>query len=295
MTKKHTIKICQEFALKKNGKCLSEKYVNKDTKMKWECELKHIWKLNFNSIKNQNQWCPECIGKRPSIKKCKDFAIKKNGKCLSEKYVNCHTKMKWECKLKHEWEARFSSIKNNSWCAECVGKKKHTIKICKDFALKKNGKCLSEKYVNALTKMKWECESNHKWETAFNEIKNRGSWCPYCSKSRSEKLCREIFENHFQEKFPTRRPKFLHGLELDGYNKELNISFEYNGIQHYKYIPFFHRNGIEDFKKQRQRDMRKYAICTLYDVRLILIPYHFNYQNPEELKIYILDEISKLR
>ena len=45
-------------------------------------------------------------------------------------------------------------------------------------------------------------------------------------------------------------------LELDCFNKELRIGLEYNGVQHYKYVPYFHKNK-EAFLNQKYRDDMK--------------------------------------
>ncbi|MCP4898302.1 MAG: hypothetical protein GY906_15115, partial [bacterium] len=38
------------------------------------------------------------------------------GKCLSDTYINTHTKLLWECKQGHQWEAKPSNIKSGRWC-----------------------------------------------------------------------------------------------------------------------------------------------------------------------------------
>ena len=43
----------------------------------------------------------------------------------------------------------------------------------------------------------------------------------------SEKICRKYFEYLFNKPFNRIRPSWLSELELDGYNEELNIAFEY--------------------------------------------------------------------
>ena len=69
--------------------------------------------------------------------------------------------------------------------------------------------------------------------------------------SKGEKECRKVLENLFNKPFSKSRPDFLRNpvtggnfnLELDCYNQELSLAVEYNGIQHYKYVPYFHRNN----------------------------------------------------
>ena len=139
--------------------------------------------------------------------------------------------------------------------------------------------------------MRWKCSENHEWETSFNHIKNSNSWCPRCSTLRSEKLACDILEDETNYKWIKIRPDWLEKLELDGFCRELNLAFEYQGIQHYKYQPFFHRNGIEDFHIQQEHDERKLRLSLERGVKIIFIPYHFNYRNPDEMKIYLKDQL----
>ena len=52
----------REIATQRGGKCLSDKYRNIDTKLKWECKNGHIWEATPNNVKNNNSWCPKCAG-----------------------------------------------------------------------------------------------------------------------------------------------------------------------------------------------------------------------------------------
>ena len=291
---KLTLKDCQDLAISKNGKCLSNEYINNRTKMEWECEKGHKWSARLYNIK-LGKWCPSCAGVvKLTLKDCQDVAISKNGKCLSNEYKNIETKIEWECEKGHKWSATMDSVKNTgTWCPNCAGNFKLTLKDCQDLAISKNGKCLSNEYINNRTKMEWECEKGHKWFTSMTILRNLGCWCPTCSGNKSEELCREIFEDNLLEKFPKKRPEWLHGLELDGYNEELNIAFEYNGIQHYEYNEHFHRGDVEIFEAQKERDRMKYRICREKKVNLVIIPYQYDYRNAEELEDYILNELIK--
>ena len=65
---------------------------------------------------------------------------------------------------------------------------KLTIKEMQELAKSRGGKCLSTEYINALTKLKWQCEEGHTWEAKPHDIKS-GHWCPYCAvKMRASKV-----------------------------------------------------------------------------------------------------------
>ncbi len=109
---------------------------------------------------------------------------------------------------------------------------------------------------------------------------NLGNWESKKTKkeSKGEGICRQFLQQHYRQYFSKIRPDFLinpatgRNLELDGYNSQLGIAFEYNGIQHYKYPNYFHKN--EDiFRQQVQRDIYKREACDAAGVYLISIPY----------------------
>ena len=55
------------------------------------------------------------------------------------------------------------------------------LKIAKDIAKSRGGKCLSTEYKNNKTHLKWQCGKNHKsWFATLSNVKDNNSWCPEC-------------------------------------------------------------------------------------------------------------------
>jgi hypothetical protein len=128
-----------------------------------------------------------------------------------------------------------------------------------------------------------------------NEIKNRGRWCPVCCKKKyvTESKCREIFELLFNKPFLNDKYNWLISpkgkwMELDGYNDNLKIAFEYNGIQHYKLHKRFHK-GLISLNYIKKCDAIKEDICKQKGIILIKIPYTIM---RNKLKEYIINELN---
>lgn len=108
-----------------------------------------------------------------------------------------------------------------------------------------------------------------------DQVRRKGS---KVSTYKREEICRQVFEDYFDDYFPTCRPKFLANpetgrpLELDGYNAARNISFETNGVQHYEYHPRFHKDE-DDFHRQQRRDQYKAQRLAELGINLVEIPY----------------------
>ena len=110
-----------------------------------------------------------------------------------------------------------------------------------------------------------------------------------------EEITRSVFEYTFDKPFAKTRPKWLKGLkkfplELDGYNKELNIAFEYQGAQHYKFVPFYYKSQ-EQFEYRMKVDVHKRKLCKDKGVILIEIPYTVKLHNIQK---FIVKELFKL-
>jgi hypothetical protein len=98
--------------------------------------------------------------------------------------------------------------------------------------------------------------------------------------SKLEITTRNALENIFKKPFPKIRPDFLRNpvtggnfnLELDCFNRDLMLGVEINGAQHYKYIPYFHKN-YEAFLNQKYRDELKKHMCKDNGIKLIEVPY----------------------
>ena len=75
---------------------------------------------------------------------------------------------------------------------------KWTIEDCQKIAKEHGGRCLSEKYINARTKIEWECSKGHGWTIALDSV-GHGSWCNKCAiiaRSNTIDICRTIAKKH---------------------------------------------------------------------------------------------------
>lgn len=92
---------------------------------------------------------------------------------------------------------------------------------------------------------------------------------------KSEALTRSIFESIFSQKFNKTRPSWLRAsknkesMELDGYNQDLRLAFEYQGEHHYADV-FPNQLPYEEIQKN---DLKKIEICKKNGVDLIQVPY----------------------
>ncbi len=181
-----TILDMQKKAKEKGGKCISTKYKNSQSKLWWECALKHKWQAHANSI-YMGRWCRKCSLIEQSIRQRNDISIyqkhakKLGGKLISTEYFRASKPMEWQCAKKHIWKAAGGQIVSGSWCPKCAGKAPHKIEDLQKFAKKKGGKCLSENYVNIHSRLIWQCAKKHTWKAATSNVIHNGSWCPVCA------------------------------------------------------------------------------------------------------------------
>ena len=113
--------------------------------------------------------------------------------------------------------------------------------------------------------------------------------------SKLELECKYVLEHIFKKPFTKIRPDMLKNpvtgfnLELDCYNEELKLGVEIQGIQHYKYTPYFHKN-IDKFTIQQYRDEIKRNLCKQHGIYLIEVPYNIKIKNVHS---YLKNEIKK--
>lgn len=121
-------------------------------------------------------------GKRCTIEECHELAKARGGKCLSEQYLDTKTIMRWQCENGHIFSVPHSRIKRGHWCAECLGLKKHDDNYCHEIANKYGITCLSEKYINVVTHLKWKCLVGHIWFATCSSIVRTKGKCQECEK-----------------------------------------------------------------------------------------------------------------
>jgi len=163
------------------GKVLGS-YLFALSKVSVVCAKGHVFDALPADVKS-GHWCVVCAGKKKlNIELFREIAKQRGGVCLSEKYVNQDGKLLWRCAAGHEFLMSGDQVKNKKqWCAACAGVKRLDIKLMRDLADQRGGKCLSTSYVNQKTPLLWACKDGHTWKATGGSIKNMKSWCPSCS------------------------------------------------------------------------------------------------------------------
>jgi len=359
----------KQYAISRGGTCLSDIYVNQKSILKFQCDKGHIWEVSGGSIKGHETWCPKCAGtykantpelQEERLNEMKRLAKNNGGECLSDKYINQKTKLKFKCKEGHIWETVSSVIKNGSWCKKCASRKAndskrhnidiyrkiieskggklhtteyknssetrllvecdkghkwlafpshikkglwcrkcngsapHTIEDVRKLVESRGGKLLSAQYKNDMTKVTCQCAENHVWDISPNNMK-RGKWCPTCNSGIGERVSRLAIEKIFHKHFNKVRPSWLRNnsgfiMELDGFNEELKLAFEHQGRQHYS-VKSNHRFAKENLV---QNDREKLELCKSKNVSIVYIPEVFTDTKLNDLIPFILQQLDDL-
>ncbi len=300
---------------------LSNTYSTNATPLLWLCPNNHEFPKSWANFTARNQRCRFCT-RHPNDPELADKAYLKNKilgspsssvntidsikrkakileptiQLLSRTYINNRIPLQWQCSQKHTFKKSWDDFKNRiNRCSYCSDTK-YNIDIIKDKIsnINTNISVRSNEYLGCNKKLKLQCQCGYKFSRSWDNFKAR-PWCNKCLGKLSyyEYICRKIFETIFKVEFPTKRPGFLknpktgRNLELDGYSKELNLAFEYDGEQHY--FPVKRFGGEDRFQYQQQRDRLKDKLCKENNITLIRIPYW----EKKNLNKYITNELKR--
>lgn len=115
--------------------------------------------------------------------------------------------------------------------------------------------------------------------------------------SMGETITRKCLETTFNRPFHSVRPEWLKNpktgkcLEIDCFNEELKLCVEYDGEQHYKWVPRFHKQ-FHEFKAQQVRDAWKEGKCKELGYTFIRVPYYVSFHKIEG---YLVKELAKAK
>jgi len=133
--------------------------------------------------------------RKSSLAQMRVLARQRDGKCISKRYVSSRIPLRWRCRCGHQWNATPTNVSKGSWCPTCAHRKRLTLGEMRALAERRGGECLSERYVNNETKLRWRCAAGHEWETAPGLVKgsvrqNKSS----ASKGEHDSGCRRVAE-----------------------------------------------------------------------------------------------------
>jgi hypothetical protein len=313
----------RELAQERNILLISKEYVNNLSNLEFQCkDCGKKWK-DFRAniiqkIKRKTFKCPFCNMKEKSalFSYFKKLAEEKGGLLLSDKFYGMTKLHKWKCGICGcEWEAKPNNIKDypskkGTWCPNCGIKsmrknlQKYNLNDMQKLASSKSGggEFLSKEFKGVTKHHLWKCGTcGYIWKAKPCDIigkpsRPNGTWCPNCAEGRQEKICRVFFEEIFGVEFPKEdKLPWLrnYNLHLDGFNNDLKLAFERQGIQHYEFHKFFHDNNPKKFQKRKNIDTFKRCFCKKEGIILIEVGYEF--RNGKLCKIEISEMEQYIR
>ena len=266
--------IKKEFEKVNEYEIISKSYKNNHSKLKiLHSKCGNSFKMNWNNFKN-GQRCPYCFGNmKLKISDIKKIASSYGYRIISKKYINVSSKIMFKhVKCKRKFEMTWNNFQRGQRCPRCsvesrgVSQRLKLPNISK-ISLKNGYKIISKKYVDNSSKLKFlHIKCKREFYMSWGKFHN-GRRCPECAREQTEsKIAFElkkylkkyyncILEYRILINHKTKKP-----LSYDIFLVDENIFIEVNGIQHYKFIPYFHKT-IENFKYQKEKDRmkRRYA------------------------------------
>ncbi|OHD25750.1 MAG: hypothetical protein A2086_14180 [Spirochaetes bacterium GWD1_27_9] len=194
-----------------------------------------------------------------------------------------------KCRKKYIYkENKMSIYDHENYCTKnCFINDKKTIKICKNCDKEFESENAKNEYCSE------NCRKDFARKKRGITIINKGSKNRNITElSNGEKELQMLITSIFYDQ-DILIGKFYYwlrynsSLQLDIYLPNINLAFEYDGEQHYKYMSYFHKNK-QDFLEQQDRDRFKDRRCEEEGITLI------RYRDKTEY-ITIFSLINKLR
>lgn len=269
-------------------KIKSTRFVLAKSPLRCECtRCGHNWRQSWSELQ-RGTGCRKCGQRKAadSVKLTQKEVVKRLKKLTTsiqiiDRYQGSMVPLKCLCKVcKHVWYPVWAELSRGHGCPKCarVNSMLSSSEIAKRMQFRDI--ITLSKYDGASASTLCVCKScKYEWRARWRDIirkDGKGSGCPKCADSANEKEARSYLERITGWQFPKCRPSFLKGfgkypMELDGYNEEHRLGFEYQGQQHY--FPLQHWGGSATFAAQKKRDDRKRHLCTYHGVQVIRIPY----------------------
>lgn len=296
----HTHKVSKEPFIEKANKIHEYKYlydkvdyVNNHTNVCITCpEHGDFWMTPKSHLRGAG--CPICnmspAGKidESSIKRFIQKAKKIHGDKYDYskvEYKGSKVKICINCPEHGEfWQTPSNHLKG--WgCHECgklerINKRKKTKELFVEQARKVHGlkyDYSKVEYINTDVKVCIICpEHGDFWQTPTKHLQKEG--CPKCRNSKGELVIEKYLKNkniEFEPQYSISIDYKMfsrNNIKVDFYLPKYNTIIEFHGQQHYKYIPFFHKNK-DDFYIQVDRDERLRKYCKQRKINLIEIKY----------------------
>jgi len=298
---------------------LSDKYEGKDVHLTLKDKYGYYYSISFHNLKSHginplfvdthNLYSIQNIKLFLKINNC-------NYTLLTDEYKNERTKLVLTDNYGYLYTKTWTALRRLNNFHIAIDDNPYSIQNIKLWC-KLNNKpfeLLSGEYKRNNKKLKWEClndECGKIFEMSWSDI-SQGCGCQECSKSKGEKKTSEVLINNnynkiSQEEFnklinkdkyneyyyiPQMKYNGLIGLgkgllSYDFYLPKYNLLIEYQGIQHEKYIPGFHKS-IKDFEKQQEHDRRKKEYAQKHNINLLEI-WYCDFDNIESILIKELD------
>lgn len=260
---------------------LSVDYKNNKTKVKIICPTHGVFEQRPDAHLN-GIGCKKCTSdkrKKNIIEFINASNIIHNNKYDYSKvnYINARTKVKIICPNHGVFEQdpnTHTCLKHG--CPRCKGQNKTTEDFINESNIIHNNKYCYDLtlYVKTTKNVKIICADHGVFEqTPHSHLKGCG--CPVCNISKGEDLIKKFLDNNnlkyiWHHSFDDCKNKNV--LWFDFYLPENNLCIEFDGIQHYKPIEFFH--GIEGLKYIQKNDKIKNKYCVKNGINLIRFKYN---------------------
>lgn len=244
---------------------------------------------------NQKCGCPKCGFEKTSFKQSsdKDQFTKKALEIHGDKYdyskfvyLNSRTKGIIVCKKHGDFFQQPYSHLTGSGCSKCHFEKMSLDRKSNSEEFQKKARGVygdrygydKAVYLGYHDPIEIYCKVHKKyfWKKVVDHL--GGSGCPYCSESKGERLVSKFLDENNIKYVRQYTVGDNNRFRYDFYLPDHNVLIEYNGVQHYHYTDYFHKDN-EGFMNQLVRDTYKREIAKAWKIKLITLKYTLDTQD----------------